>query len=132
MLSAPAGVAQRPKAQGRKTERPRPDPSQRIPKDRSTLPVIRYVQGSTVKLEQLIGDEDKELHQPTLSQTVTRYKLQGTDLGYSFDNNGSVVFCSATQLALWITRSTALLQPTLPIPSKAFDWTSLPASIVHI
>ena len=33
-------------------------------------PDLRYVAGSTVKLEQLIGDEDKELHQPTLSQTA--------------------------------------------------------------
>ena len=51
-------------------------------------PIISYVPGSTVKLEQLIGDLDKERHQPTLSQTVTRYGIQGTDLGYSFEHDG--------------------------------------------
>jgi len=55
-------------------------------------PVITYVPGSTVKLEQLLGEEDKQLHQPTLSQTFTRYGIQGTDLGYSFENNGLIYF----------------------------------------
>jgi len=57
-----------------------------------SIPVIRYVSGSTAKLEQLIGDEDKERHQPTISRTVARYGLQGTDLGYSFDHQGYVYF----------------------------------------
>ncbi len=55
-------------------------------------PEILYLSGSTVKLEQLIGDEDKERHQPTRSQTVTRYQLEGTDLGYSFEHEGRVYF----------------------------------------
>jgi hypothetical protein len=55
-------------------------------------PVISYILGSTVKLEQLIGDLDKELHQPTLSQTMTRYGIQGTDLGYSFEHEGRAYF----------------------------------------
>ena len=55
-------------------------------------PVLTYVAGSTLKLEQLLGEEDKELHQPTLSQTETRYGLQGTDLGYSFEHQGRVYF----------------------------------------
>jgi hypothetical protein len=54
--------------------------------------VIRYEPGSSTKLEQLIGDEDKELHKPTRSQTVMRYQLQGTDLGYSFEHEGRVYF----------------------------------------
>jgi Domain of unknown function (DUF4185) len=58
----------------------------------ATAPVIRYMPGSTVKLEQLLGEEDKERHQPTLSQTVTRYGLQGTDLGYSFEHQGRAYF----------------------------------------
>lgn len=58
----------------------------------ATEPVISYVPNSTVKLEQLIGDLDKELHQPTLSQTVTRYGIQGTDLGYSFEHAGQAYF----------------------------------------
>jgi len=56
------------------------------------VPVIRYIPGSTTKLEQLIGDEDKERHQPTLSRTVTRYGVQGTDLGYSFEHSGRAYF----------------------------------------
>jgi hypothetical protein len=53
---------------------------------------ISYVPGSTVKLEQLLGDLDKELHQPTRSQTLTRYGIQGTDLGYSFEHEGHAYF----------------------------------------
>jgi hypothetical protein len=55
-------------------------------------PILRYVPGSTVKLEQFIGDEDKERHQPTLSRTFTRYGVRGTDLGYSFEHEGHVYF----------------------------------------
>jgi hypothetical protein len=33
--------------------------------------VLRYVDGSTVKVEQLVGEEDKQLHQLTLSRTAT-------------------------------------------------------------
>jgi hypothetical protein len=54
--------------------------------------VIRFVAGSTVKLEQLLGEEDKEKHQPTLSLTETRYGIRGTDLGNSFEHNGRVYF----------------------------------------
>src|SRR5580658_5559382 len=55
-------------------------------------PVIRYVIGSTVKVEQLLGEEDKERHQPTLSRTETRYGIRGTDLGNSFEHEGRVYF----------------------------------------
>ena len=55
-------------------------------------PVIRFVAGSTVKVEQLLGEEDKEKHQPTLSRTETRYGIQGTDLGNSFEHDGRVYF----------------------------------------
>lgn len=54
--------------------------------------MIRYVAGSTVKVEQLLGEEDKERHQPTLSRTVTRYGIEGTDLGYSFEHDGRAYF----------------------------------------
>ncbi len=57
-----------------------------------TAPVLRYVPGSTIKVEQLLGEEDKQLHQPTLSQTVTRYGIEGTDLGNSFEHGGRVYF----------------------------------------
>ena len=56
------------------------------------LPGLRYVPGSAVKVEQLLGEEDKERHQPTLSRTFTRYGLQGTDLGYSFEHQGHLYF----------------------------------------
>lgn len=59
----------------------------------SRLPLlIKYVAGSSVKMTQLIGDEDKEFHRPTASRTVTRYGLNGTDLGYSFEHLGKVYF----------------------------------------
>jgi Domain of unknown function (DUF4185) len=63
----------------------------------ATLPsavgtMLTYVPGSTAKLEQLLGEQDKQLHQPTLSQTFTRYGIQGTDLGSSFENNGLIYF----------------------------------------
>jgi Domain of unknown function (DUF4185) len=55
-------------------------------------PVLRYLAGSTTKVEQLLGEEDKQLHRPTLSQTVTRYGIEGTDLGNSFEHGGRVYF----------------------------------------
>jgi len=58
----------------------------------ATEPVLRYVAGSTVKVEQLLGEEDKQLHRPTLSQTATRYGIEGTDLGNSFEHGGRVYF----------------------------------------
>jgi hypothetical protein len=87
LLSAHSSLAQRPNS--RRPEQP--VLPQRVPRRQPTTPVIRFVQRSTIKLEQL-GEEDKELHRPTLSQTVTRYKFQGTDLGYSFENNGTIYF----------------------------------------
>lgn len=53
---------------------------------------IRFAPGSSAKVEQLLGEEDKQSHQPTLSRTVTRYGLEGTDLGYSFEHNGRAYF----------------------------------------
>jgi hypothetical protein len=53
--------------------------------------------GSTVKLEQVIGDKDwsaaaRGITQPTASLTSTRYGVFGTDLGSSFEHNGRVLF----------------------------------------
>jgi lysophospholipase L1-like esterase len=67
-------------------------PGTAMPAATAVGPVIRYVPGSTVKLQQVVGEVDKERHQPTLSRTVTRYGLEGTDLGYSFEHNGRVYF----------------------------------------
>ncbi len=57
-----------------------------------TEPILRYVPSSTIKMEQLLGEEDKQLHQPTLSRTATRYGIEGTDLGNSFEHGGRVYF----------------------------------------
>jgi hypothetical protein len=62
------------------------------PADSRPQAVLRYVPRSTVKLEQLVGEEDKQRHQPTLSRTVTRFQIQGTDLGYSFEHEGHAYF----------------------------------------
>ena len=53
--------------------------------------------GSSVKLEQVIGDKDwaawaKGTTLPTASQTASRYSILGTDIGTSFENNGKVMF----------------------------------------
>jgi Domain of unknown function (DUF4185) len=53
---------------------------------------VKFVAGSTVKVQQLLGEQDKERKQPTLSRTVTRYGLEGTDLGNSFEHDGRVYF----------------------------------------
>ena len=64
----------------------------RVAAQLASTPVIRYVAGSTIKMEQLLGEEDKERHQPTLSRTATRYGIDGTDLGYSFEHDGHAYF----------------------------------------
>ena len=53
---------------------------------------LHYMDDSTVKLEQLIGDEDKERHKPTPSQTFTRFGVEGTELGTSFEHQGRTYF----------------------------------------
>lgn len=53
---------------------------------------LHQVPGSSVKLEQIIGDVDNQLHQPTRSQTFTRYQLRGADLGISFEHQGHTYF----------------------------------------
>jgi len=59
---------------------------------RPDMPTLRFITGSTAKLEQLVGEEDKEQHHPTRSRTLTRYGIEGTDLGYSFEHDGRVFF----------------------------------------
>jgi len=53
---------------------------------------LQYVSDSTVKLEQLIGDQDKAGHKPTGTQTFTRFGIEGTELGYSFEHQGHAYF----------------------------------------
>ncbi len=53
---------------------------------------LTYIAHSTVKLQQLIGDFDKERQAPTTTRTMTRYGIEGTDLGYSFEHDGKLIF----------------------------------------
>jgi hypothetical protein len=53
---------------------------------------LRYIPRSTIKLAQLLGEEDKQRHRSTLSRTVSRYQIEGTDLGYSFEHQGKLFF----------------------------------------
>ncbi len=53
---------------------------------------LTYIAGSTVKVEQLIGDVDYQTRAPTASQTVTRYDILGNDIASSFEDNGRALF----------------------------------------
>ncbi len=53
---------------------------------------LTYVPGSTAKLEQLVGDYDKERKAPTATRSLSRYGIEGTDLGYSFEHDGRLYF----------------------------------------
>ncbi|HSZ19470.1 MAG TPA: DUF4185 domain-containing protein [Candidatus Acidoferrum sp.] len=53
---------------------------------------LHFMDDSTVKLEQLIGNEDKERHKPTVSQTFTRFGVEGTELGVSFEHQAHAYF----------------------------------------
>ncbi len=62
------------------------------------LTTLTWIQGSSVKVEQMIGDCDYSAQaktgqcQPTTSRTATRGQVLGTDLGASFESQGSVIF----------------------------------------
>lgn len=51
---------------------------------------IQYVAGSSHKVCQLTGETDRQLNQPTVNQTATRFGLLATDLGYSFEHDGKL------------------------------------------
>lgn len=53
---------------------------------------LEYIPGSTVKVQQMLGEMDKQRHQPTLSRTFTRYKILGTDLGNTYEFHGRLYF----------------------------------------
>ncbi|HET9426249.1 MAG TPA: DUF4185 domain-containing protein [Gemmatimonadaceae bacterium] len=58
---------------------------------------LAFNPGTTVKLEQVIGDKDwasaaKGTTLPTASLTSSRYGVFGTDIGSSFEHNGKVLF----------------------------------------
>jgi hypothetical protein len=59
---------------------------------------LTWIPGSTIKIEQMIGDCDYGAQAktgqctPTTSRTATRAKVLGTDLGASFESQGRVIF----------------------------------------
>jgi hypothetical protein len=60
-------------------------------------PVLSWITNSSVKLEQINGDVDWEAkaqgsNLPTASLTVTRFHILGNGLGYSFEDNGKLLF----------------------------------------
>lgn len=59
---------------------------------------LTWLPGSTVKVEQMIGDCDYEKQAktgqcvPTTSRTSTRARVLGTDIGASFESQGKLIF----------------------------------------
>jgi hypothetical protein len=51
-----------------------------------------YVPGSSQKVCQLSGETDRQFNASTANQTVTRFGLVGTDLGYSFVHDRKLFF----------------------------------------
>lgn len=51
---------------------------------------VRMVEGSTIKIEQLIGDFDKERGIAVANQTQSRYGLGFTDLGVAFEHKDKI------------------------------------------
>ena len=53
---------------------------------------LQYVENSSIKLQQIIGDQDKERHTPTSTQTLSRFGIEGAELGSSFEHEGQAYF----------------------------------------
>jgi hypothetical protein len=53
---------------------------------------IEYVPGSQHKICQIIGETDHETGLPTVNRTASEAGIVGTDLGFSFEYNGKLVF----------------------------------------
>jgi hypothetical protein len=63
----------------------------------TTLPAllvdnILYVPGSTQKICQITGENDRQTHLPTPSRTDSRFGLMGSEYGYSFEHDGKIFF----------------------------------------
>jgi len=91
---------------------------------KATEPVLRYLPGSTIKLEQLVGEMDKERHRPTRSRTFSRYGLLGTDLGYSFEHKGRTYFLFGDTIGRWpgVLHTVATTDATDPEPGVRLDF----------
>lgn len=53
---------------------------------------VTHVPGTSQKICQLTGDEDRHLGQPTLNRTASRFGVVGTDLGASLEHQGRIYF----------------------------------------
>ena len=62
-----------------------------LPADPDRAMRLRWVPGSTRKLDQPIGDWDRQLQAPTRNLTETRAGVRGTDLGISFEHRGRML-----------------------------------------
>jgi Domain of unknown function (DUF4185) len=58
----------------------------------TAITIVHRTAGGTHKICQLTGDIDRELKQPTLNQTGSRYGVLGTDLGFSFPFDDRLYF----------------------------------------
>jgi len=97
-LLAPVSAAAPAPPSGVPSAAPAPAPASAAPPPaaRPAKPIrevaLHYMDDSTVKVGQLIGDEDKERHKPTPTQTFTRFGVEGTELGNSFEHQGHTYF----------------------------------------
>jgi hypothetical protein len=74
----------------------------------SASPKLTWIPGSSVKLEQIIGDCDWQYMdwstgtgtcKPTASQTGTRFLVLGNGEGYTFEDNGKLLFLSGDTMS---------------------------------
>ena len=56
------------------------------------VPVLTWVPNSSVKLEQVIGDVDWAIGSNTVSQTIARFNIVGTDISSSFVSGTNRIF----------------------------------------
>jgi len=68
-----------------------------VSSEAQTVPALSWISNSSVKLEQIIGDRDwaalaRGTNLPTTSQTITRFNIEGTDLGCSFQSGTNLLF----------------------------------------
>jgi hypothetical protein len=58
----------------------------------AVTPRVVHMPGSTHKVCQLTGEQDREWQQPTVNQTESRFGLIGTDLGVPVEHDGRIYF----------------------------------------
>lgn len=68
---------------------PDPEPSEIIGSIPETVSADVIIAQQAMKISQLTGDYDKHLNQETLSQTQSRYKIDGIDLGVPFEDGNT-------------------------------------------